>query len=289
MTTIDVNRSGLLASIRRWATARDDVRALVQTGSLVRHDGLSDEFSDLDIEIVSRDPALLIESDAWIYEIGHPITILHLDAEDGQEWSTRLVIFEEGIKVDFTLAGLQRLESMSGTSGLDPLYERGYSVLLDKDGLTKELRPPSFAFSLRSFPSEEHFRERVEEFWFEAFHVPRYLARNELFLVKQRDWTMKELLLEMMEWHAIARSGGSIDVWHTGKGLRTWTESATWTELQETFGRFDAQDARRAHDRTTQLYSRLAREVAGMKGWTYPHRVEELISALDPAKQSGRQ
>ena len=111
------------ASIRAWATVQEDVRALVQTGSLVRHDGLADEFSDLDIEIISRDPAFLIDSDAWIDKIGSPITILRLDAEDDQQWSTRLVIFEGGIKVDFTLAGLRRVESMSGANGLDPLYE----------------------------------------------------------------------------------------------------------------------------------------------------------------------
>jgi aminoglycoside 6-adenylyltransferase len=57
---------------------------LVQTGSLVRCDGLADKFSDLDIEIVARDPALLAEGDAWIREIGSPITILHLDAEDAR-------------------------------------------------------------------------------------------------------------------------------------------------------------------------------------------------------------
>lgn len=288
MTNMEIKRSGLLASIRAWATAQDDVRALVQTGSIARHDGLADEFSDLDIEIVARDPVTLIESDTWIGEIGNPITILHLDADDAQEWSTRLVIFEGGIKVDFTLAGFRRLEGMSGAGGLDPLYERGYSVLLDKDELAKKLPAPGFTAPARPFPSEALFRERVEEFWFETFHVPRYLARGELYQAKQRDWTMKELLLEMMEWHALTRSGGAVDVWHIGKGIRSWTDSATWAELQETFGRLDTQDARRAHDATTRLYSRLAREVAGMRGWVYPDRVEDLISALDPAKHSGR-
>jgi aminoglycoside 6-adenylyltransferase len=284
MTAIECRRAEMLASILEWATATDNVRALVQTGSLARHDGLADELSDLDIEIVARDPALLIESDAWIHKIGSPVTILHLDAEDGQEWSTRLVIFDAGIKVDFMLVGLPRLEDMSGSNRLAPPYERGYRVLLDKDGLAKRLPPPSVGFSKRPLPAEERFRERVEEFWFEAFHVPRYLARGEHFLVKQRDWTMKVLLLEMMEWHALARSGGSVDVWHMGKGLRTWTDDATWAELQETFGRFDAEDARRAYDATTRLYSRLARELAGIQGWAYPDRVEAGISALDPAR-----
>ncbi len=287
MTGIEIRRSALLASIRAWAAVQENVRTLVQTGSLVRQDGLSDEFSDLDIEIVARDPVVLAENDAWIHDIGKPITILHLDAEDGQDWSTRLVIFEGGVKVDFTLAGVGRLKDMSGASGLDPIYERGYRVLLDKDDLADGLATPGFTASTRPFPSEAQFRERVEEFWFEVFHVPRYLARGELYLAKQRDWTMKELLLEMMEWHALARSDGAVDVWHIGKGIRFWTDSATWIELQDTFGRFDAKDARRAHDATARLYSRLAREVAGMRGWDYPDRVERLIFALDPGARGG--
>lgn len=286
MNNLEIERSERLASIRAWAAAQDDVRSLVHTGSLARRDGQADAFSDLDLEIISRNPVRLTESDAWIHEVGAPITILRLDAEDGQEWPTRLVIFEHGIKVDFTIAGVQRLEKMSGPAGLDEVYERGYNILLDKDGVTKTLPAPRFTAPAPGFPSEARFRERVEEFWFEAFHVPRYLARGELYLVKQRDWTMKELLLEMLEWRAWARSQGAVDVWRLGKGIRSWTDNAAWTELHETFGRFDAQDARRAHDATTRLYGRLAREVAGMKGWAYPDRVERLISALDPAERN---
>ncbi|WP_370874298.1 aminoglycoside 6-adenylyltransferase [Rhizobium tibeticum] len=54
MTNIEIKRSELLASIRAWASVQDDLRAVVHTGSLVRRDGLSDGFSDLDIEIVAR-------------------------------------------------------------------------------------------------------------------------------------------------------------------------------------------------------------------------------------------
>lgn len=277
MSETGSERSKLLENVKQWATGTDNVRALVQTGSLVRDDGLADEFSDLDIEILAREPNRLAASDSWIRAIGKTITILHLEAEGNQEWPTRLVIFEGGIKIDFTLAGLSRLTGMVSGKELDALYERGYRVILDKDKLTQPLPAPSFAFPERPLPSEKHFCRRVEEFWFEAFHVPRYLARNELFLVKQRDWTMKELLLEMIEWHAIARSDRPIDVWHLGKGIRSWAGDEVWERLCQTFGRFDAEDAYRAYEATTMLYGQLARELARMKGWSYPIQVENLI------------
>jgi aminoglycoside 6-adenylyltransferase len=270
-------RAELLNSIVSWAEQSDEVEALLQTGSLVRHDHSADAFSDLDIEIIATDPRVLEHSDDWITEIGQTITVLHL--HEGQEWATRLAIFEGGIKADFTLAGTVRLTRMAN-AGLDALYDRGYRVHVDKTGLTKNLPAPLYRFPIRSLPSPERFRERVEEFWFEAFHVPRYLARGELFLVKQRDWTMKELLLEMLEWYAIARHREPLDIWHIGTRIQQWTDADTWQALKKTFGRFDTQDAKRAFEETVGLYGRLGRDVAGLAGFEYPQLVEYKIRAL---------
>ena len=272
-----MNRTDVLGAIVAWSAAHKGVEALVHTGSLVRPDNRADEFSDLDIEIIAARPKGLAANDTWLAEIGELITVLRLDED--QDWPTRLAIFEGGVKVDFTIAGRQRVTEMV-RSGLDPLYERGYRILLDKTGATKDLPAPSHRFPIASLPSPETFRERVEEFWFEAFHVPKYLARGELFLVKQRDWTMKELLLEMIEWHAIATSPKPVDVWHIGTRLQEWTDPGTWRELQETFGRFDAEDQKRAFEETATLYGRLGREVAARAGFHYPQRVEDKIRAL---------
>ncbi len=273
-----MTRTEILDAIVGWAKAHKGVEALVHTGSLVRPDNRADEFSDLDIEIIAARPASLASNDGWLAEIGELITVLRLDEED-QDWPTRLAIFEGGVKVDFTVAGRRRLEEMI-KSGLDPLYERGYRVLLDKSGVTTALPTASHRFPIPSLPSPDEFRERVEEFWFEAFHIPKYLARGELFLVKQRDWTMKELLLEMIEWHAVATNHEPVDVWHNGTRLKEWTDPDTWRALQETFGRFDAGDQMRAFDETTKLYGRLGREVAARAGFQYPQKVEDKIRAL---------
>lgn len=197
-------------AIISWARTSHHVQALIQTGSLARRDNRADEFSDLDIEVITDDLRVLSTDDSWIKKIGEIITVLSLD--EGREWATRLAIFEDGIKVDFTLANSTRLNNMSTAGKLDPLYERGYRVIVDKTGVTNGLPAPSYQFPVHFLPSQERFRKRVEEFWFEAFHIPKYLARGELFLVKQRDWTMKELLLEMIEWHAIARNLTPVDI-----------------------------------------------------------------------------
>lgn len=277
MTEVENQRSRLAERIRSWADGNDNVRALVQTGSLARRDGLVDAFSDLDIEIIAQDPAGMAKNDDWIHRFGEVITILHLDAVDAQSWPTRLVIYAGGIKVDFTLAGLARLQKMASPAQLDPLYERGYQLLVDKNAFAKSLPVATYRFPIHVMPDEQRFRAHAEEFWFEAFHVPRYLARDELFLAKQRDGTMKELLLEMIEWHAISRHPEPVDIWHLGKGIRHWAGERIWAELQATYGHFDKTDARRAYQATTALYARLAREVAHRQGWSYPESVERAL------------
>lgn len=241
-----MRRDAILQSIIQWAAYAQDVLALIQTGSLVRADGSADEHSDLDIEVIALCPEALAADNGWLGQIAPLITVLPLGPDATQRWATRLAIYAGGVKVDYTLAAPERLQVMVERQQLDSLYERGYTVLLDKAGLTAALPAASGRFPERALPSQLEFGAAVEEFWFEAFHVPRYLARGELWLAKQRDWTMKQLLLQMLEWHAVAMATEPLDVWHIGTRLECWTDPGAWAALQSTFGRFDAADARRA-------------------------------------------
>lgn len=273
-------RDNCLQSIINWAK-NNNVQALIQTGSLARKDGSVDEFSDIDIEIITVSPADLMKDDQWLYDIGELVTVLRLDPEEGQEWATRLAIYRGGVKVDFTLAGVERITQMANKCQLDDLYERGYNVIFDNMGITKNLPLPSYGKPSTNLPSYKEFLASVEEFWFEASHIPKYLARGELWLVKQRDWNTKELLLTMAEWHAVASSSGTVDVWHNGLHLQEWLDPKSWKEVQETFSRFDASDAKRAFEATVKLYARLGKELAHYLGFEYPQECETQICMIN--------
>ncbi|CDM91096.1 aminoglycoside 6-adenylyltransferase [Xenorhabdus bovienii] len=275
------SRDNCLKAIIKWAENADNVQALIQTGSLARKDNSSDDLSDIDIEIIVSDPKSLMKDDQWMHEFGELITVLRLDPDEHQAWATRLAIYNNGVKIDFTLAGIDRIHHMAESGILDELYERGYRVLFDIMSITQVLPVSTYGFPVRQLPSQYEFKTSVEEFWFEAFHIPKYLSRGELWLIKFRDNTMKELLMCMLEWHALARNNESIDLWHNGLHLKEWTDSQTWTELQNTFGRFDTSDALRAFEATTQLYGRLGREVAQIIGFDYPQECETRITELN--------
>jgi aminoglycoside 6-adenylyltransferase len=266
----------LIERIVAWAHGDDNVRAVVQTGSSARAPGNTDRFSDRDIEVIARDPAPLLADDGWLRSIAPVWVALYLDNDDA--FDTRLVFFEGARKVDFTLADRSRLDGMIEAGELNDLYQRGYRVLVDKDALTHGLPAPSGAAPRGALPAQREFSDTVTEFWFEAAHMPTYLTRGDLWVVKVRDWTMKEILLRMLEWHALATGGEDIDTWYIGTKMRRWVDEATWREVQHVFARFDREDSWRGLVATMRVFSRLTQETAEALEFDYPRDSERHIT-----------
>lgn len=268
-----MGRKPLLQEILAWAEARPDIRVVVLTGSRVRDDQSVDSGSDLDVELFTTTPEAY-ESALWMNAI-RPVTVqLGFAPEGTDDYLVRLTIFEGGDKVDFRVAPVRRMEQMVALGTLDEVYERGYRVLFDKDGVTTGLRPPEPP--VPTLPTEQEYVAAVEEFWFEAWHIPKYAARDDLWVVKFRDWTMKELLRRMLEWDAAARSP-EVDVWYIGTRMKEWVTSSQWERLHDVFAHFEADDSIRALHATCALFSEVAREVGARLGYTYPAEVERAI------------
>ncbi len=268
----------LVARLLAWAKHDDNIRALIQTGSSTRGPDQADRFSDRDIEVIARHTSPLLADDGWIHRIGHVMVALYLEnGPDDPE--TRLVFFDGGRKIDFTIAGRSRLERMIESGRLDGLYERGYQVLLDKDGLAAGLPAPTGAAPRKPLPTPAEFVETVSEFWFEAAHMPTYLTRGDLWVVKFRDWTMKTMLLRMVEWHALTTCGPETDTWYIGTKMRRWVDAGTWREVHEVFARFDPADCWRGLVAMMDLFSRLTRETAAALDLEYPAGSERSVTA----------
>ena len=266
----------LTARITAWADGDENIRALIMTGSASRAPGATDRFSDWDIEIIARDRRPLLASDAWLHAIA-PVWVAQA-LENGDAFDTRLVFFAGGQKIDFTIADRTRIEVMIRAGRLDDLYERGFEVLLDKDGLTVDLPRPTGSPPRRSLPTAKELDDTVTEFWFEAAHMPTYLLRDELWVVKFRDWTMKQMLLRMVEWHTLAKNGAQTDVWHIGTKMERWVDAETWDDLQHVFGRFDRADSWRSLVAMMRLFTRLTHETAERLNLAYPADAERFIT-----------
>ncbi|WP_225724612.1 MULTISPECIES: aminoglycoside 6-adenylyltransferase [unclassified Nocardia] len=254
----------LLKRILEFAADDPGIRAVIQTGSRARGTRI-DEFSDLDLEFIGPGAKALVGDDAWAERIAPVLVGIHLanDEEDEPDWPTYLVVFAEGRKVDFTLADTARLTELRDE--LDELYERGYRVLLDKDGLAAGL-PTASGRPRAEPPTAAEFETNQREFWFEATQVPIYAARGDLWHAQLRVAELRELLLTMLEWQTAATSSGQIDTWHAGHHVDEWVAAPLRDRTPAYFPAYQADsivDAVRAMATTYATATAEAAEVLG--------------------------
>lgn len=257
----------ILSKIVAWATVDTNVRSLVLVGS--RASGGSDELADFDVQVFVGTSEPYTRDDAWLSEVA-PVWVRVQDHYRYGEIvvPTELVIFAEAVKVDFAFYPASVMADVIRDSP-------AYRVLVDKDGGAGNAECESSRQQSSRRPSEAEFTNVVHEFWFEAYHVAKYLARGELWLVKARDWATKERLLTMLEWRE--QAGHLSDA---GKHMRSWVSGEVWENLHGVFAHFDSEDSWRALLATTDLFRQLARETAGTLGFTYPDDVDRNISGF---------
>src|SRR6266850_4429599 len=197
----------ILSRIVSWAEREAPVRGLILEGSRAEK-GEADELSDYDVNMFITDPAPYTQDDRWISAIADVwVYIPEKVPHHGQVFATRLVIYQAGVKVDFILYSTGVLREFAHSDPLPEHYDIGYRVLLDKDGVAAAMPSSSRQAFRRGKPTETTFLACVHEFWFEAYHVAKYLRRRDLWPVKGRDWTTKCLLLRMIEWHERGKHG----------------------------------------------------------------------------------
>jgi aminoglycoside 6-adenylyltransferase len=258
--------------VARWAGARDDIRAAILIGSRARTDHPADEFSDIDVLLLVRDPEALLDDGKWPGELGE-VAITFVEETPVPGIRERRALYQDGTDIDFAIIPVERVVEV-GETGSDTLA-RGYRVLVDKDGLTD-----TFAAAKRRTPAgppgAHEFAEAVSDFWYHTVWTSRKLARGEVFTAKGcLDEYTKTLVVRMLKWHA-----GGHDTWHEGRFLEEWSDPRVLVELRDAYARYDADDVERALIATMDLVSWLARETAGRLGYAYAANEEQVARRL---------
>lgn len=231
--------------------------------------------ADFDISVYAETHFPYTTNNQWLSEIGKVwVCVPEKFDRESEIIPTRLVIFEGGLKVDFAFYGLHVLDELSNGDELD----RGFKVLLDKDGTTYRLKSPTFGRVQHPKPTEDEFINLISEFWFEACYVAKYLKREELWLAKFIDGNLKKLLLRMIERHEQAKHDWDYETNYDGKNMKGWVSADTWKSLHHTFGHFDGRDSWDSLVATMNLFRQLAEETAELLGFSYPKEVDRHLT-----------
>jgi aminoglycoside 6-adenylyltransferase len=273
----------VLARLREWTGCQDAVRAMLLTSTRAVPQATVDSMSDYDVILAVRDIVPFHTDRTWLQAFGEVVVgywdPIHPAEGCGILQFGNVIQYVDGLKIDFTLWPVELLRRIVGEPKLPAELDAGYLVLLDKDGLTNGMRPPTFTGYIPTRPTAEVYQRTIDDFFSDVPYVAKCLWRGELLPLKWcLDYDMKHLFLrQMLEWHMECEHDWSVAPGALGKGLKKWLRPELWAELESTYTGAEMEDNWDALLRTVALFRKAAKEVGAQLGYTYPKDLDQRV------------
>ena len=271
--------------IIQWAQSQAEVRAVLLTSTRAVPSAPVDALSDHDVILIVRSIQPFVQDPTWINDFGDVLVAywdpVHPDPDFGIENIANVTQYASGLKIDFTLLPVSLFEKIVAAPALPEELDAGYRVLLDKDGLTESMLPPTGKAYVPKPPTLEAYQIWINDFFSDAPYVAKCLWRGELLPVKWcLDYDMKHIYLrQLLEWRAEIDHDWSIPIGSLGKGLKKYLPPDIWIELENCYAGAYTEDNWVALKNTVALFRRVAIEVGDHFGYAYPYELDQRVTA----------
>lgn len=259
-----------------YAKQDEAIKAVVAIGSSTRDEIKADEYSDLDLIIVTED------TEKW-YSGEYPnllgnvnISFIEPTLGGGKE---RRCIYDEDRDVDMIIFTQSQFEEALRAGVASWVMNRGYEVLYDAIACEKEIG--TYVKKGHSNPtmSAEEFDNMVNDFYFHNIWAKKKVLRGELWSAKMCvDAYLKNYLLKTIELYCYEFEAK--DVWHDGRFIDTWAGEHITEELSHCFAHYEKTDILNALKATNRLFEELTREIAVKKGYSYPEKAAKCAKSF---------
>ncbi|MFD0590443.1 aminoglycoside 6-adenylyltransferase [Paenibacillus sp. GCM10027627] len=267
----------MMDSIMRFAEEEPAVRAAVLNGSRVNPHAAKDRFQDYDIVFFVNEVRHWVEDRSWIGRFGD-ILIMQLPdegtllADEPRESFAYLMLFADGNRIDLTFSPARELPEWK--------HDSLTLVLLDKDGLIGQLPPPNLNDYMTEHPSQSHFAECCNEFWWVGTYIAKGLARGELYYAKFHiERPVRDMLIYMLNWYIAAGSNFKANPGKLGKYYEQLLPPDMWSKFKLTFADSDPEKIWKALFMMCDLFREAAEETAERLGYVYNRDEDRRVSA----------
>ncbi|MGH2614773.1 MAG: aminoglycoside 6-adenylyltransferase [Thermomicrobiales bacterium] len=279
---IVTDEQDVITRIVRWASVAEAVRAVALDGSRANPRASLDSLSDYDIMLIVADNDWIADGEDWVGGFGVPLLRAQdRGLQDGIETLSCMVLYDEGAKIDYSVWPVALAERIGETGTLPPDLDLGYRVLLDKDGVTANWPLPTQTAYRPTKPSAQEYQALIEEVWWVATYVAKYLWREELLTAKViLDYELKYLLLRtLLDWRIASGRQWSVASGFFARGLQRYLDDATWARLAATYTGLGREENWAALFATVDLCRDVAHDVGRHLGYEYPQDLDETMTA----------
>lgn len=271
-------REEKLEQIIQWAKKNPDIRAVLLTSSLVNPYAPVDNFSDLDVELVFENRNGYEVNNEWIRLFGEPISMIEENDTvfDGKH-AMKMVLYKDHVKVDFKLYQVSEFCDEVKEEVLPTDWDLGYKVLVDKDGLTKDLKSPTYQTIMIHKPTEQDFKQLFNDFWWDTTYVAKCLKRGDIFYAKfmSENILRTDYLVPLIEWYISSSHGwNNITTNKHGRLFKKYLSTDMWNRVEATFSGSDIEENWQALFACADLVHELGTDLAEKLNFTYPAQLE---------------
>lgn len=248
----------------------ENIRATLLTSSRANQNAVTDFLSDYDIELYVRKIEVVKKNDDWLNPFGKIISRWPFQPKStfNDNWITRLILFADGVRIDFQITDKinEKLDNI----------DYGHRILIDKDNILADLPKPSYAKYNIKKPSREEFESLVNEFWWNAYYVPKYLWRDELPYAKSMMGQVihDEFLKKAIDWHIGINTNWGISSGANGRHFKKLLEKDIWDKYISTFAGANMDDNWNSFFSAVDLFSTLTKRIGIQLGYNYPEITE---------------
>ncbi len=274
-------RDEKLEQIIHWAENNPDIRAVLLTSSLVNPYAPVDDFSDLDVELVFEIRASYESENEWIRLFGEPISMIEENDSvfDGKH-AMKMILYKDHVKVDFKLYQVSEFIEEINRETLPEDWDVGYRVLVDKDNLTKNLKPPTYQSVMIHQPTEKEFQQLMNDFWWDTTYVAKCLKRGDIFYAKfmSENILRTDYLVPLIEWYIAGNHDwNNITTNKHGRLFKKYLPSGLWNKVEATFSGNDLEENWKALFACADLVHELGTSLAEKLHFIYPVKLEDDI------------
>ncbi len=270
------NKEKILTNIIDWAETIDQIKVIILEGSLAAGEE-KDELSDFDINLFVEDTEQFLQNDEWFTQFDDVVVF----QKEGSYYKdkdtyipTRLVIYQNSRRVDFSLWPIWILVDWITGKELPEFYKNGYEVLMDKFGFTNRLIPPAFDGYVQTKPARDVFLQTIYNFYFEAAIIAKYLSRGNLwFACKLSNGPIKDFLQQMIIWQAAEKANWNLQGMNSlGKNLEEKISADIIQKLHKTFSKYDLNDCWESLFFMIEIFDEISKKISVKLEIEYPDK-----------------
>lgn len=232
-----------------WSEQDHNIESVIIIGSQIRKEKPADEWSDLDLMVLTNESQILLHDNNWLNQFGIPVcTFIEETVLSFVKWNwiVKRVLFDDNRDIDFSILPYDQIDDVLAIN--KAIISKGYQVIYDSKKPVVNQKIQSLLKNRKNTESQMPFQTElcndINDILYHVVWIYKKIQRKELFVaVTTINSHINNLLLKLIEILNKSETSNSNSITYEGRFLEERTDRAILNQFQYCFCKYDEEDA----------------------------------------------